>query len=79
MQRRLNDVALPLLIAASDSCPFERGSTYGFLLKDEANPDNSKEMRALGLRKALLSPMSTLSWLLRQQVLPLEIGSCKSM
>lgn len=51
MQRRLNDVALPLLIAASDSCPFERGSTYGFLLKDEANPDNSKGDASPGATK----------------------------
>jgi predicted Zn-dependent protease len=40
MQRRLNDVALPLLVAAADSCPFERESTYGFLLKDQRNPSD---------------------------------------
>ena len=39
MQRRLQDVALPLLIAAADSCPFEQEPTYGFLLDDE----NAKE------------------------------------
>ena len=36
---RLQDVALPLLIAAADSCPFEQEPTYGFLLVDE----NAKE------------------------------------
>jgi len=35
MQRRLQDVALPLLVAAADSCPFEQESTYGFFLHDE--------------------------------------------
>jgi predicted Zn-dependent protease len=43
MQRRLNDVALPLLIAAADSCPFERDSTYGFMLKDEQNQGDIKD------------------------------------
>jgi len=35
MQRRLLDVALPLLIAAAESCPFEQEWTYGFLLSGE--------------------------------------------
>lgn len=35
MQRRLQDVALPLLVAAAESCPFEQEPTYGFFLHDE--------------------------------------------
>ncbi|MGC4097247.1 MAG: M48 family metalloprotease [Nitrospira sp.] len=35
MQQRLQDVALPLFIAAADSCPMEHDATYGFDLRDE--------------------------------------------
>src|SRR5262245_23349929 len=34
MQKRLHDVAFPLLIATADWCPFEQEPTYGFLLSD---------------------------------------------
>lgn len=34
MQRRLQDVAFPLLVAAAGACPFEQESTYGFFLAD---------------------------------------------
>lgn len=37
MQRRLQDVALPLLVAAAQSCPFDQESIYGFLLHDETD------------------------------------------
>jgi hypothetical protein len=43
MQPRLNDVAFPLLVAAADSCPFERESAYGFLLKNERNSKGMKD------------------------------------
>ncbi|MCS6316511.1 MAG: PDZ domain-containing protein [Nitrospira sp.] len=42
MQRRLQDVALPLLIAAAESCPFEQESTYGFFLHDETAQKGSQ-------------------------------------
>lgn len=42
MQRRLQDVALPLLIAAAESCPFEQDATYGFFLQDEHDKGSSQ-------------------------------------
>jgi len=35
MQKRLYDVAFPLLVATADLCPFEQEPTYGFLLSNE--------------------------------------------
>ena len=35
MQKRLHDVAFPLLVATADLCPFEQEPTYGFLLSNE--------------------------------------------
>jgi len=35
MQKRLYDVAFPLLVATANLCPFEQEPTYGFLLSNE--------------------------------------------
>ncbi|HEV8326518.1 MAG TPA: M48 family metallopeptidase [Nitrospiraceae bacterium] len=42
MQKRLHDVAFPLLVATAEWCPFEQEPTYGFLLSD------GEESRTLG-------------------------------
>lgn len=34
MQKRLHDVAFPLLVATAEWCPFDQEPTYGFLLSD---------------------------------------------
>lgn len=43
MQRRLQDVAFPLLVAAAGSCPFEQESTYGFFLADHDDRANHQD------------------------------------
>ena len=56
MQRRLQDVALPLLVAAAQSCPFEQESTYGFLLNDETAKKDSQSPASLKVdRKAMVA------------------------
>ncbi|MDZ4733695.1 MAG: M48 family metallopeptidase [Nitrospirota bacterium] len=42
MQKRLHDVAFPLLVAAAEWCPFEREPTYGFLLREEEIPQSQR-------------------------------------
>lgn len=41
MLARLQNVAFPLLLASAEWCPFERESTYGFLLKARSAPGSS--------------------------------------
>ena len=56
MQRRLQDVALPLLVAASESCPFEQESTYGFFLYDEtAKKGSQSALNQSADRKAVVA------------------------
>lgn len=44
MRYRLYDVALPLLLAASEACPFDREGTYGFIL--EGSQQSGRETQA---------------------------------
>ena len=47
MQRRLQDVGLPLLIAAVEWCPFEQDATYGFLLRDHPASGDDPSQRTM--------------------------------